>query len=93
MRNTKDYNWSLIKSVGGGYACDQAQLSVLMDIRDELKQLNKVFACSNFQAVPRILRTIGKNTAKPRYKQCTRCLENAVRKGECHTCGKRYWKA
>jgi len=30
-----------------------SQLAVLMDIRDELQTLNRIFACPNFTALPR----------------------------------------
>ena len=43
---------------------DYAKLSVLMDIRDELQVLNRVFQCPNFLAVPRKLDIIIKNTKK-----------------------------
>lgn len=64
----KDVNWHLatgpnheITTASGG-----AIVAVLMDIRDELQRLNRVFACPNFLDVPRSLRRIAKNTAKPR---------------------------
>jgi hypothetical protein len=40
-----------------------AALCVLMDIRGELKKLNAVFACPNFQELPGVLRTIRANTS------------------------------
>lgn len=51
MARHKDANWDLTDSVG----LDGASLAVLMDIRDELKRLNKVLQCPNFIAVPRKL--------------------------------------
>lgn len=41
-------------------------VALLMDIREELRRLNAVFACRNFQEVPTILRRISNHTAKPR---------------------------
>lgn len=66
----KDQNWHLPKSNDGVriQSWEAVQVAVLMDIRDELKQLNRVFACSNFQNVPHVLRRISANTAKPRKK-------------------------
>jgi hypothetical protein len=55
MARHKDANWNLAEE-GPGY--EGAKLAVLMDIRDELKVLNKVFACSNFLEIPRVLRDI-----------------------------------
>ena len=51
-----------------GVTTDNAQLSVLMDIRDELKQLNALLHCHNFTAIPHTLRSIQKNTTKKRRK-------------------------
>lgn len=39
-------------------------LAVLMDIRDELQRLNRLLHCSNFVAIPTILRRIDQNAAK-----------------------------
>jgi hypothetical protein len=59
----KDVNWHLANDLG---QARDAQLAVLMDIRDELKQLNRTFGCFNFLEIPGILRKIRANTAKPR---------------------------
>jgi len=48
------------------YTYDGLQLAALMAIRDELKRLNDVFACSNTIAIPNLLRRIARNTAKKR---------------------------
>jgi hypothetical protein len=48
---------------------DGCQLAVLCAIRDELKQLNALLHCSNFTGIPATLRSIRKNTAKPRRKR------------------------
>lgn len=67
----KDQNWALPKAADG--ACIQSwegvQIAVLMDIRDELKQLNGVFAC--FQNIPHLLKHISANTARPKRKKAT----------------------
>lgn len=47
---------------------DNAQLSVLMDLRDELQRLNTLLHCHNFTAIPHTLRSIQKNTTKKRRK-------------------------
>lgn len=51
-----------------GFTWDHVQLEVLMDIRDELQKLNRVFACGNFQRIPLVLDEIKRNTKKPRKK-------------------------
>lgn len=59
----KDANWQINE-----VSYDSAQLAVLMDIRDELKQLNRVLNCRDFLDMPRVLRQVRANTAKPRKK-------------------------
>lgn len=66
----KDGNWALPTHADGRIADWQSvQIAVLMDIRDELKivrQRLSVLECSNFLAIPRTLKRISRNTAKPR---------------------------
>lgn len=69
----KDINWRIHTNMDGSSPNSDAQLAVLMDIRDELKQqslelrkLNNLLHCRNFTAIPDILRTIRKNTTKKR---------------------------
>jgi hypothetical protein len=57
-------NWRLPEA--GTVSHDQAQLAVLMDIREELRTLNRLLGCSNFTGIPRVLKRISANTAKPR---------------------------
>jgi len=57
----RNINWVLTEKTW-----DSIKLAVLMDIRDELKSLNRILQCDNFIAIPRILREIKKNTNKPR---------------------------
>ncbi len=52
----------------GAVAIEQAELAVLMDIRAELRRLTALLGCENFIAVPRLLRTISRNTAKPKKR-------------------------
>ena len=63
-RTTQDFNWNIDPESNGKYSHEGARLSVLMDIRDELKKLNAVFACGNFQSIPWKLEKIIKNTTK-----------------------------
>jgi hypothetical protein len=62
----KDIGWGVSKSATGSYSYDAASLAVLMDLRDELKAIRAILECHNTQAIPRILRRISANTAKPR---------------------------
>lgn len=57
MARHKNATWNLEEPSPG---MDGAQLAALMDIRDELQKLNAVFACGNFQSIPRELRAINR---------------------------------
>lgn len=63
-RSYEDAQWSVPVDEKGVYHVSHAQLAALMDIRRELKKLNAVFSCKNFQNVPKILKQIRKNTNK-----------------------------
>jgi hypothetical protein len=58
VRN-KDTSWTV---PSGTISYEAASLCVLMDIRDELKQLNALLSCSNFTLLPRVLKQIRANT-------------------------------
>ena len=64
----KDCNWSLPTSDDGKTIAtwEAARLAVLMDIRDELQDLNRLLRCPNFLSIPAKLKQISRNTAKPR---------------------------
>ena len=53
----KDVNWNC----GENVSFDGAKLAVLMDIRDELKIINRVFACQNFLSLPREIQGLHKH--------------------------------
>lgn len=67
----KDAAWSVNQIPGrpSSISTADATLSVLMDIRDELKLLNGIIRCPNFLGMPITLRTIEKNTKKRRKKR------------------------
>jgi hypothetical protein len=44
----------------------EVNTAILMDIRDELQQLNRLLACPNFIGIPRTLRAIDRKLAKKR---------------------------
>jgi hypothetical protein len=45
MPRFKDFDWSVPKAADGTYTYDAIRVSLLMDIRDELKQLNTTLGC------------------------------------------------
>ena len=63
---TRGWNWTLWQNDDGTFPHEQARLSVLMDIRDELQRLNAVLHCHNFLDIPHKLERIKRNTAKKR---------------------------
>lgn len=67
------------KDARGYYTTEQAALSALMDIRDELKaardklrRLNALLHCGNFQRIPAKLDRIGRNTEKKKRSRVSR---------------------
>lgn len=65
MARKKDISWNCGED--GSTSLDQAQLAVLMDIRDELKDLNRLLRCENFLRIPRELRDIRRAVQKRKY--------------------------
>jgi hypothetical protein len=73
-RRHKDQEWSLPEgkpnaSGGTTHSLESIHAALLMDIRDELKRLNALLHCSNFQDIPARLSAIRRNTAKPRKRR------------------------
>jgi len=66
----KDGNWPVPRADGSVWT-DDMSLAVLMDIRDELKALNRLLNCPNFLGIFGELRGIRHNTTKPRRKRKT----------------------
>jgi len=64
----KDTVWQVNKGLDGMISFPGAQLTVLMDIRDELKKLNALLHCSNFTAIPHVMREVARNT-KPKKRK------------------------
>jgi len=68
MARFNNVRWDLIANgEGNPTSWDQVQVALLMDIRDELQELNRVFRCHNALAIPDLLRQIKKNTTKRKY--------------------------
>lgn len=69
----KDANWTFPTTEDGSLEdWKYVPMALLMDIRDELKQLNRVFACHNFVSIPHKLDQLVKNTKKRRKKKTTK---------------------
>jgi hypothetical protein len=65
----RDWGWQLWQNDNGTFPNEQVVHALLMDIRAELKELNRtmrVLQCPNFLEIPRALKRIGRNTAKKR---------------------------
>lgn len=65
----KNISWSLRTNANGTTTIEAVQVAVLMDLRDELQKLNTLLNCQNFIDIPAILRTIRRNTTKPRRRK------------------------
>jgi hypothetical protein len=65
-RRRKDVTWDVADESGAMPTWERVGIAVLMDIRDELKVLNSILRCPNFQAIPFKLDRISRNTAKPK---------------------------
>lgn len=71
VRNT---DWRLFKDEDNKFSHERVRQALLMDIREELRALNRVFACPNFQAVPHTLNRIAQHT-KPKPKARKRTVK------------------
>jgi hypothetical protein len=69
----KDWNWGVLNDQGECRSVDYAILAVLMDLRDELKELNRLcrgtLGCRNFQAVPHRLLRIARAIDPPKARK------------------------
>ena len=67
----RNSDWTLNEGTDGKSVINatEASLSVLMDIRDELKSLNRVIGCRNFMNIPATLRSIQKSVSKRKIKR------------------------
>lgn len=61
--------WTVADENGNIPTWERVGVAVMMDIRDELKQLNALLSCPNFVSIPRKLEAIRKNTTRPRGKK------------------------
>jgi len=68
MARHKDLDWNLPEGTPG-HSYDSILAALLMDMRDELRALNATLRCQETQRIPRYLRRIAANTARPRAKK------------------------
>jgi hypothetical protein len=72
----RDIDWQIWIGDDGTFRIDQITVMVLMDIRQELRRLNRLLHCENFTAVPSTLSRIAANT-KPKPKRKRRISHTA----------------
>jgi hypothetical protein len=61
-RKHRNANWTVYRELGGRVSHDDAELCVLLDIREELKRLNTLLHCENFMSLPDVMRGVRANT-------------------------------
>ena len=61
--------WSIPCNEAGTVSWDGAKMAVLMDLRDELRKLNKIIHCDNFLRIPQKLDQIQRNTKRRAAKR------------------------
>ena len=67
MARHKNIDWRLPElAAGRTLSTDFIDCALLMDIRDELRELNTLLNCPNFLAIPGKLEQIRRNTARKR---------------------------
>lgn len=66
---SKNIRWRIVRDPDGNITWEQVHAAILMDIRDELRELNLLLRCPNFISISRKLDAIRKNTAKPRGRK------------------------
>ena len=65
----KDLQWDIGENdLSGRFTWDQIKVSLLLDLRDELKELNQHLSCRQVQKMFRDLVAIRRNTNKKRRK-------------------------
>ena len=69
MARHDNVNWTLPDET---LTWEQASAAILMDVRDELRQLNRLLRCHNFLAIPFKLERIARNTTKRRRAKSVR---------------------
>ena len=57
-------DWGIWINEQGRYDHDAVTRSILLDIREELRDLNHLLRCENFTTIPKNLRAIATNTRR-----------------------------
>lgn len=68
-KRCKNFGWTVVRNNDGSFPTAHVHSALLMDIRDELKSLNRILSCSNFLDIPFKLDAIKKNTTKAKRKK------------------------
>jgi hypothetical protein len=69
----KNRNWTPAEDTGTVPTWERVNTALLMDIRDELQALVRIFQCSTFQGIPWDVKKLVDNTRKPtKRKSVTR---------------------
>ena len=68
-RTAPNQDWHVADEQDNVPTWERAAIAVLMDIRRELRNLNSMPRCPNFQAIPSELRAIRRQTVKPRKRR------------------------
>ena len=68
-RQAKDRQWAVAEENGQIESWEPVVVAVLMDIRRELKSLNRLLACDNFLSIPSTLRRIQRNTLRRKARR------------------------
>ena len=68
----KNRNWRIETNSDGRISHNDVRLAVLMDIRAELQQINRIIGCRNFMMIPGQLEVIARNTARRRKVATTK---------------------
>jgi hypothetical protein len=74
----KNANWVIGDGKSRTVSSEDAALSVLMDVRDELQTLNRLLHCPNFLGVPAVLRNVAMNTKRIPPRKRKRKLRRTV---------------
>lgn len=65
----RDAQWHVRQTDEQMYSDEAVQRAILLDIREQLRALNRVFACPNFLRIPGVLDTIARQTKQKRRKR------------------------
>jgi hypothetical protein len=76
-RLSRNVDWAVTEVDGRTPTWERAGIAVLMDIREELQCLTRLFACEHFLTMPQTLRQIARNTRQPKRRRVTKLSRKA----------------